>query len=208
VLLGADQDDRAEPLLRRARQTVEQVLGAESPTIATIDSDLSLIARDRGKLDESVALLRGAAGIQETALGSTHPELAATLYNLAGALRDTHDLAGALAAAQRCAAIRAKSLPRSDLYAFSLILQAGIENQLHRHEDALRDASLALEGPAPRADFQVTAWAQLERGRALVELHRDLDVARNMLETSRAAYAKNHLDQRVTEIDGLLARIR
>ncbi len=207
VLINADKEDRAEQLLRAARPVYEAALGADNTTLATIDSDLALIEGDRGHHDKAIELLRGALAIQNKAIGPDNQETSATLYNLATALRDGGDLPGALEAAKHCAEIRAKSLPNSDAYVLALALQASLENLMKRPDDALRDASIASEIRAPRADFQAVSWIQLEQARAMIALGRDLPTARRMLAAARAAYAEHKNDKRVKEIDELAARI-
>jgi serine/threonine protein kinase len=207
VLINANRGERADELLLDARASFEKALGPTNPTLATIDSNRSLIKSDAGNYAEAAALLRGAIAIQEKSLGIDHPEVAVSLFNLAAALKSANELPAALEAATRCVTIRATSLPKSDAYLFSLAMKASLENLLGKHEDALRDASIALEAAAPRANFQAVAWPKLERGRALVALRRDLGSARRLLDEARKLYSDNKMEQRVTEIDALLAKI-
>jgi tetratricopeptide (TPR) repeat protein len=207
VLINANKGDRADKLLLDARATIEKALGPANPTLATIDSNRSLLQSDRGNYTEAATLLRNAIAIQEKALGKEHPDIATSLYNLAAALKSAKELPDALEAATRCVAIRAASLPKTDAYVFALTMKASIESALGKHDEALHDARMALELPAPRADFQATAWPKLEQARALVALHRDPSSAGRLLAEARTLYSDNHMDQRVAEIDTLLREL-
>jgi tetratricopeptide (TPR) repeat protein/predicted Ser/Thr protein kinase len=207
VLLNADKPEPAEKLLHEAKDTYTKVMGVDNPAIATIDSNLALIENDRGHHAEAEHLLRGSLAIQEKTVGPDHPDVATTLYNIATTLRDAGDLPGALEAARRCAKIRAASLPKTDLYIIGLTLVAQIENLSGQPEAAWKDAATAAETAAPRADYQAVAWPQVEQARALIALGRDRTAAKKLLADARTAYAANHNDKRVGEIDVLLAKL-
>jgi tetratricopeptide (TPR) repeat protein/predicted Ser/Thr protein kinase len=208
VMVENQDDDHAEPLLRDARALVEKAFGPKHTMLATIDTNMALIAGDHDHPDEAARLLREAIAIEEASLGPDHIDVAATLFNLSAALSKSGDHDGAFEASNRCVAIRAKQLPNSDLYAAALAQRASVENDLHKSEDALRDAIASLAVPSPHAGFQARSWPQLEQAKALVALGRTPQVARALLTEARAAYAENKINVRVTEIDALLGRLK
>ncbi|MDB4952575.1 MAG: hypothetical protein JWO36_144, partial [Myxococcales bacterium] len=208
VFLAAGQRDRAEPLLRSARDRRIKALGPDDPTIGTIDANLAQIATTRGNFDQAIPLLQAALASQTKAVGADHPEVANTLYHLAEALAAKLDWLGALASVHRCLEIRAARLPNSDFYVDALLLQAEIENLAGRPESAFGDASKALELPAPRGNYDLTARAKLEQARALFALRRDEAMARRVLGEARAMYVAHDRPNQVADIDALAAQHR
>jgi tetratricopeptide (TPR) repeat protein len=77
----------AEPLLRRAIEIDEKVLGKEHPYVAIRYNNLALLLQDQGKYAEAEPLLRRAIEIDEKALGKEHPDVAIRYNNLAVLLK-------------------------------------------------------------------------------------------------------------------------
>ena len=67
--------DRAEPLVRKALQIQEQVLGKAHPSYATSLHTLARLYRDQGDNARAESLYRQALEIKEQVLGKTHPVL-------------------------------------------------------------------------------------------------------------------------------------
>lgn len=69
----------AEALLREAAATIQRLSPPDSQNVAPILEDLAVLAGDRGRHDEAMALLRDAYSRQEGAKGAGHPDLAHNL---------------------------------------------------------------------------------------------------------------------------------
>lgn len=83
VIYGADGDyARAEPLLVRALELRETVLGKGDPEVAHTLNHLAELYRGRGLYARAEPLHARALAIQEAALGKNHPEVAQTLTSL------------------------------------------------------------------------------------------------------------------------------
>lgn len=84
VIYGADGDfARAEPLLLRALELRETVLGKGDPEVAHTLNNLAELYRGRGLYARAEPLHARALALQEAALGKHHPEVAQTLTSLA-----------------------------------------------------------------------------------------------------------------------------
>src|SRR4051794_3980610 len=82
-LKDLDRVAEAEPLLRRALDIRERVLGLEHPDVATSLGNLAVILTMRGRSAEVEPLLRRALDIRERVLGPEHRDVANLLGNLA-----------------------------------------------------------------------------------------------------------------------------
>jgi CHAT domain-containing protein len=83
VIYGADGDyARAEPLLVRALELRETLLGKGAPEVAHTLNNLAELYRGRGLYARAEPLHARALAIQEAALGKNHPEVAQTLTSL------------------------------------------------------------------------------------------------------------------------------
>ena len=78
---------KAESLDRRSLAILEELLGAEHPSVATSLNDLALSLKAHGKYVEAEPLYRRALAIGEKVLGSEDPSVATRLNNLAELLR-------------------------------------------------------------------------------------------------------------------------
>jgi tetratricopeptide (TPR) repeat protein len=84
----------ARPLLERALEIRERVLGPDHPHTAISLAKLAWLLRDQGETAAG-PLFKRAVEISERVLGPDHPQTAASLNNLAGLLRDQGELAAA-----------------------------------------------------------------------------------------------------------------
>jgi tetratricopeptide (TPR) repeat protein len=207
VLISANQDDEACGLLDTARANTVKRLGETSAAVANIDSNLATIYNARGEYDRAIAALTSALATSEKVSGSASVEVADVLYNLAVSYNHKRDRSAALTAAQRAAQIRGVRSPGSDRHRTALTLAASVANDSGDHAQALAITATALGFVKPAESPQTAAWAQLERARALIGLHRG-DEARSLLVSARAAYAELKMTARVQQIDELLARRR
>jgi tetratricopeptide (TPR) repeat protein len=203
VLIGANEDTQAFDLLETARAHSVRQLGETAPIVATIDSNLANIYNARGEHDRAIAALHSALAIHERTIGPDALDVAVVHYNLAASYRYKKDYAAALAAALRCAEIHAAKGPGSDRHRIALTMAASCANDLRDFPRALALTATALGFPKPTESPQTSAWAQLERARALISLHRGAE-ARPLLVTARAAYAGLEMAERVRQADDLL----
>jgi serine/threonine-protein kinase len=100
-----NRDTDAEPLFRQAL-----ALDGQPSADSTTRNYLALLLERRGRYPEALQLLREAVEIQRRVSGSESPEFAMSLHNLAGALIDAGDLAGAEASERQCLELRRKVL--------------------------------------------------------------------------------------------------
>lgn len=75
---------RAEPLLRRGIEAMEQALGPDDPDLAQGLKNLAALYYLQGDYDAAEPLLTRSLAIWERAVGSEHPYVATLLSNLAG----------------------------------------------------------------------------------------------------------------------------
>jgi Tetratricopeptide repeat len=206
VLVENSQNAEGLRLLETARSHYVAHQGVKSSVVANIDMNLAIIHLDAHDTGKAIALLEEALATDEALHGPERIETAEVLYNLAVARRDAKDLERAQADADRCAAIYAKNRPGVDRHIVALGLVAEIANLRADHAKALTATGIALAFP-PHEDSQSSAWARLERGRALIALHRSAE-ARPLLVAARTGYQAAELPERVQEIDRLLAQTR
>jgi tetratricopeptide (TPR) repeat protein len=95
-LLGSGDAGGALPLLRRALESSEWVLGQEHPQTLRSLNNLAGCLRALGDAGGALPLLRRALEISERVLGPEHPHTLMSLNNLAGCLYSLGDAAGAL----------------------------------------------------------------------------------------------------------------
>ncbi|HEY6173030.1 MAG TPA: hypothetical protein VIX73_01255, partial [Kofleriaceae bacterium] len=93
--------------------------------------------------------------------------------------------------------------PGSDRHRTALTMAASIANESHDYARALELTAASLGFAKPAESAQTAAWAQLERARALIGLHRGAE-ARPLLATARASYAGLDMAERVHQADELL----
>ena len=206
VLISANQDDEAFGLLQIARDHAVRRLGEASTLVAGIDSNLATIYLGRRDYDRALAALRSALAIDEKLLGADRLEVAGVLYSLGSAYRSTHDPAQAIASARRAAAIYAARSPGSDRHRLALTLAAAAASDSGDFALGLALTAEALGFDRPAESAQTTAWAQLERARALIGAGRAGE-ARPLLGAARAAFTGLHMPERVKQADDLLAQL-
>jgi len=210
-LLDDDRDDEAQPLIEAARATFENDFGPNSSMVASCDTNLALIESDHGHYDRAIDRLQRAVTAEEKLIGPNTESFAALLYNLSADQQAAGKLNDALATARRCLEIRKAAMPDSDRLAFAYTQVATCEGRLGDREGELRDATAALAVGGTRAEQQAVAWPELEKARALVELHRDPAEAKRLLFGARAIYSQGAKDspmaKRLAEIDTLLKRL-
>jgi len=208
VALISANDNAGAVYLERARANLIAEFGAEHHDVALIDSNLALVYLDRGETERALAALRHAISVQENTLGGNHVELAASMYNLAVAEREAKAYDAALATARRAEAIFALRTRASARHVFAVVHVAMIQNLAGRPADALVTAESAIALARDPDEPIGPGWARLEAGRALIALGRDPARARRLLGEARVAYALAAIPARVTEVDGLLAKLR
>jgi eukaryotic-like serine/threonine-protein kinase len=206
VLIGANQDDEAFGLLQVARDHAVRRVGETSTLVASIDSNLANIYIARHEYDRALSALRSALAIDEKLLGADRLEVAGVLYNLASAYRSKHDPAPAIASVRRAAAIYAARSPGSDRHRLALTVAAAAANDSRDFATGLELTAAALGFDRPAESAQTTAWAQLERARALIGAGRAAG-ARPLLGAARTVYAGLHMPERVQQADDLLAQL-
>jgi len=101
---------QAELFLRRALSIFEQVLGSESPEVASVLNDLAWLCYYQASYEQAEPLLIRALTIREQALGPEHPETASTLNNLAWLYSQQSEYAQAEPLFQRALVIREQAL--------------------------------------------------------------------------------------------------
>ncbi len=201
-------DNSGALYLERARTSLTGEFGEDHHDVALIDSNLALVYMDRGEGERALAALRHSVDVQGRTLGANHVELAASLYNLAVAEREAKAYDAALATARRAETIFALRMRGSARHVFSMVLIAMIQNLAARPADALATADSAIALVTDPDEPVGPGWARLEAARALITLGRDPVRARRLLGEARAAYIRAAIPERVTEVDGLLAKLR
>jgi tetratricopeptide (TPR) repeat protein len=76
--------EEAEPLIKRALEIRERMLGANHPDTAISLNSLAVIYENQGRYKEAEPLIKRALEIRERALGGNHPDTATSLNDLAG----------------------------------------------------------------------------------------------------------------------------
>ena len=80
----------AEPLMWRALEIDEAILGEQDPTVAIGLNNLATLLQATNRIEEAEQLMRRALEICKATLGEQHPSVAICLNNLATLLRDTN----------------------------------------------------------------------------------------------------------------------
>ncbi len=75
--------DRARPLLQRALGAQQTLFGAASPEAGASLNDLASLSYNQGDFSTAESLFTAALAVRRQALGTSHEEVAHTLYNLA-----------------------------------------------------------------------------------------------------------------------------
>jgi len=120
-LLGAGKYEEALPLVERAREIRERVLGPEHRDVAEAINGLGALYFYKGEYAKTESLYQRALDIREKVLGPEHPIVAASLNNLAIVYQEKGEYAKAEPLYQRALAIREKVLgPEHPIVAASL----------------------------------------------------------------------------------------
>ncbi len=101
---------RAEPLLRRATEILENAVGEEHPDYAGSLNNLAVLYQDMGDHRRAEPLLRQAMEILEKAVGEDRPDYASSLNNLGALYRERRDYPRAEPLLRRAMEIRKKAL--------------------------------------------------------------------------------------------------
>jgi CHAT domain-containing protein/Tfp pilus assembly protein PilF len=105
-LQSAAKYDEALPIIERALEIRERVLGPDHPDLAACLNSLGILYKNKGDLVKAEALYQRALAIREKTMGSEHPGVAAVLNNLAIVYRDRGEIAKAEELHQRALSIR------------------------------------------------------------------------------------------------------
>jgi len=157
-LLWRAQYKEAEPLIRRALEIREEVLGPEHPDTARSLNDLGWLFNRRGQDMEVVPLFTRVLEIREKALGPDHPDTAFSLNNLAQVLGDQGRYEEAVMLFRRALDIRERVLgPEHPDTAFSLNSLGGHFREHGKYDEAepllkralaIREAVLGPQHPS------------------------------------------------------------
>jgi CHAT domain-containing protein/Tfp pilus assembly protein PilF len=101
--------DEVLPLVARALEIRERVLGPEHQDVAQTLNNLAVLYGDRGDYAKAELIYQRALAISEKTLGPEHPDVAATLTNLAALYTNTGDYAKAELLYQRALTITEKT---------------------------------------------------------------------------------------------------
>jgi CHAT domain-containing protein/tetratricopeptide (TPR) repeat protein len=112
--------DEAIPLVERALETRERLLGLDHRDVADAVDGLAGLYHEKGEYTKAEPLYGRALAIREKVLGPEHPNVAQSLSNLGSLYRDKGEYEKAASAHQRALAIREKALgPEHSLVASS-----------------------------------------------------------------------------------------
>lgn len=191
---------RARPLLERALESQERVLGPDHPETVRSLHNLAWLLREKGELVAARRLIERALAIRERALGPGHPDTAWSLQNLAWLLYQQGELAGARSAFERALKIREEALgpdhadTASSLNALgdTLRMQGELAAARPMHERAL-EIELRRLGPAhPQTAWTIYALARLFREQGELAAARPL--CERALEIRERVLGPDHLD--------------
>ncbi|HKX26841.1 MAG TPA: CHAT domain-containing tetratricopeptide repeat protein [Blastocatellia bacterium] len=120
-LFRAGKYDEALPLVERALEIRQKVLGPEHPEVAAALTGLANCYRGKGEYGKADPLYQRALAIREKALEADHPDLAASLINLANLYNETSQFMKAESYYQRALSIYERALgPEHPLVGLSL----------------------------------------------------------------------------------------
>lgn len=127
----------AEPLLRSALASREQLLGRDHPESHGTRHQLAMLLEARGELDEAAALYRATLEAREQALGERHVDLIPHLGNLAAVRKAAMDFTAARPLLERALALAERHYGNSHpTTAACLDNLAGLLYSGHDHEQA------------------------------------------------------------------------
>ena len=112
--IAKGEEEKAEPLCKRALVIQEKVYGSEHPDVARSLNSLAFFSINKGNYATAEPLCKRALVIQEKVYGSEHPDVARSLNNLARVYHNIGDYAKAETLFQRALAISEKTLGSED----------------------------------------------------------------------------------------------
>ena len=115
ILEDEGKYEEALPLARQAVEKAEQILGSDSPVLATSLNTLANLYHAKGEYDQAESQYRRALAIREKVLGPDHPYTATILNNLGVLYKHTGEYIKAEPLYQRALAICEKMLGPDDL---------------------------------------------------------------------------------------------
>jgi serine/threonine-protein kinase len=190
VLHGPDPAG-AEQAARQALEIQQRRLGSGHPATLTTLAELSLLARDKGDLEEAERLQREVLDGRRKVLGEPHRDVGGALANLAATLESRGDLVGADTLRSQALAMYRK-LGGSDPDYWALTLQlAAFKLKVDDQTGAMQ---LARE-VATFHDYVVRGWDEsavdeLVTLAGLLASHADCNTARTLAERADAIRAR------------------
>ena len=158
----------AEPLIKRALEASERVLGKEHPDTLRSVNNLAVLYRTQGRYAEAEPLSKRALAASERVLGKEHPDTLGSVNNLAELYFAQHDWTRAVQFWRRSASGIARRTLRGAQDA-AQALTGKKKNEAEQSSEQLRGLvkaanRLAPEGQAPDAGltremFQTAQWA-------------------------------------------------
>ncbi len=151
----------AEKALMKARELLGNAPSLESATILV---NLASIHSRRHQYAEAAVNLREAVAIQKSRLGAAHPDVLATLTNLAGVLRDSGSLDLAETTCRQALAIGEKSLPPNHPHLAAVWGNLGsIQQSQGKFDDAAANFQKALAMSRKNLDWIAAVQSEREQ---------------------------------------------
>jgi tetratricopeptide (TPR) repeat protein len=184
------QLELAEPLFLRALEIQTATHGPESPELLGTLRNLANVARGRGELQREMDLRLRHLAITSRVFSADHPQRIKSQTDVARALEQRDDLAGALALLEYAAD---PSAPRTGNFTFALATRGRLLRRQGRLEEAIADLERARsQEQAPDFTAIELARARFARAQELWDAppgRRDRERARRLAEDAEAAYA-------------------
>lgn len=150
TLMNLHRPAEAEPLLRDLLVRSQRVRGPDHPDTLVLQTQLGEVLTDLGRYEEAVGILRATAESLDRIMGRDDRYTTGAWSDYGVAACSGSDAVGGLAAAQRVAAIRARTLAADDWHqAAAQVVIGNCLVRLQRYADAepvLSRASSDLEG--------------------------------------------------------------
>lgn len=189
---GKPADPAALPSATRAVALKEKTAGANDPALAVSLTNLGLVLRRQGKLDDARAAYERALRIREEALGPQHSEVARTLAALSALASNAGDFARARELGERAVEIAERANPRDRIVeavaannlALALFQANDYAGARQRLEQALHAYETALGGDHPEVGKTLSNLANI------VSDFGDLAEARRLYERAIAIQEK------------------
>lgn len=170
VLKEQGRLDEAEPMYRRALETLERVNGEQHPNTLAAMNNLATLLVDLGRLDDAEPLFRGALRRLREVLDEGHPTVLGITHNLANLLRRQGKLDQAAAMFRDLLETTERSLPENHWYRWGFQSTYGLclteMKRYHDAEDRLLPAYQGLRSVFGQSDPHTLTAAE-----RLVELY-------------------------------------